>query len=440
MTEGTSACYWEAGLGPTSYPALAGDIDCDVVVLGGGYTGLASAAGLIARGRSVVILEARDIGFGASGRNGGSITPRFKMAFSALAGRFGEETACLLHGLLHAAIRGMKEDIRRYAIDCDYEEVGQITAAHSPAALETLAADIRWLRQTGDTSPRLLGEGETAERLGLDLYRGAYLDPRGARVQPLKYARGIAAALAGRGVAIYTRSPAVAIRVDAGRMLVATAEGPRVRARQVILATDAYLTPELEMRRLHRRLLTMASALITTAPLTGSVARLIDPGRHVAADTFTLLNYFQMLPGDRFLFGGRGKVTAHEDDAVVFEILERRMRMLFPALADVEVTHRWSGLVGLSRDNLPHAASLTDHVHAGFGFGGRGVVLSHVVGRALAALALGEPLGEFGPLAGVMPRGYLFHGLQRRMIGAGVKYYALRDRLAGRQPGRPRRR
>jgi gamma-glutamylputrescine oxidase len=438
MSAAKPASYWEEGVGPTTYPALTSDIDSDVAIIGGGYTGLAAAAALAARSVHAVILEARDIGWGASGRNGGSITPRYKMAFSSLAQRYGEEPARRLHALLHDAIRRMKEDIQRHAIDCDYQEAGQVTAAHSPAALATLAADIRWLDGAGDKSPRLLGEGETAERLGVGLYRGAYLDPRGARIQPLKYARGIAAALAGQGVGFYVRSPVASLHEDGERMRVVTAQGSQLRCRQVILATDAYLSPDLAVPALRPQLLTMASALLTTAPLPADVAHLVDPGRHVVADTFALLNYFQMLPGDRLLFGGRGKVTPRENDAVVFEVLERRMRLLFPALAGIPVTHRWSGLVGLSRDSLPHAASITPKIHAAFGYGGRGVVLSHVLGRALAAMATGGAVTEFAPLAGAMPQGYLFHGLQRRMIGLGVKYYAFRDRLAGRQPGRGR--
>lgn len=438
MSAATSASYWEEGVGPTAYPALASDIECDVAIIGGGYTGLAAAASLATRGVHAVILEARDIGWGASGRNGGSITPRYKMAFSALAKNYGEETARRLHALLHDAIRRMKEDIQRYAIDCDYQEAGQVTAAHSPAALATLAADIRWLDGVGDRTPRLLGEGETAERLGVDLYRGAYLDPRGARIQPLNYARGIAAALARQRIGLYVRSPVASLHADGERMRVVTSRGAQLRCGQVILATDAYLTPGLAVPALRPQLLTMASALLTTAPLPADVARLVDPGRHVVADTFTLLNYFQMLPGDRLLFGGRGKVTPRENDAAVFEVLELRMRLLFPALASIPVTHRWSGLVGLSRDNLPHAASISPKIHAAFGYGGRGVVLSHVLGRALATMAMGGVVTEFGPLAGAMPQGYLFHGLQRRMLGLGVKYHAFRDRLARRQPGRAR--
>jgi gamma-glutamylputrescine oxidase len=438
MKSGVSANYWEEGIGPTTFPALASDIDCEVAIIGGGYTGLAAAAALAARGVRTVILEAHDIGWGASGRNGGSITPRFKTAFSTLARNYGEEIARLLHARLHGAILGIKEDIRRHAIDCDYQEVGQVTAAHSPGALETLSADIHWLQRAGDTTPRLLDEGETAERLGLSLYRGAFFDQRGARIQPLKYARGLATVLAKQGVAVHPRSPVASIRSEGGRTELITAQGRRVQAGQVILATDAYLTPNLGIKELRPQLLTMASALITTASLPAGVARVVNPGRHVVADTFTLLNYFQMLPGDRLLFGGRGKVTPHENDAVVFELLERRMRLLFPALGDIPVTHRWSGLVGISRDSQPHAVSIRPTLHAGFGYGGRGVVLSHVLGRALAAMATGERLTEFGPLAGSMPRGYLFHGLQRRMIGLGTTYYTLRDRLAGYKPRRSR--
>src|SRR5262245_19960195 len=165
MTSGASASYWEEGIGPTTFPALASDIDCEVAIVGGGYTGLAAAAALAESGISTAILEAHDIGWGASGRNGGSITPRFKTAFSTLARNYGEETARLLHARLQGAILGIKENIQRHAIDCDYQEVGQVTAAHSPASLETLSADIHWLRRVGDTTPRLLDEGETAERL-----------------------------------------------------------------------------------------------------------------------------------------------------------------------------------------------------------------------------------------------------------------------------------
>ena len=274
---------------------------------------------------------------------------------------------------------------------------------------------------------------ESVERLGLDLYHGAYLDMRGARVHPLRYARGYAGGLAARGVRIHAGTPATGIAGRRGNFTVGTPRA-RVRAKQVILATDSYLGPELGLARFRRHFLTVASALITTAPLSAEAQRRIDPGRHVVADSFALLNYFQMLPDGRLLFGGRGKVTPREDEARVFEILEGRMRQLFPVLGDTPVTHRWSGLVGLSPDNLPHVAALEPGLHVAFGYGGRGVVLSHVLGRVLSAAVLGEDLAPFGPLAGALPPPFRFHGLKRRMIGAAVRWYALRDRLQARRP------
>jgi len=422
--------YWTATGGPAlAVPALTADTGCDVAIIGGGYTGLATANELSTRDVDVLLLEARDIGWGASGRNGGSVTPRYKMAFCALEKSYGMETAQRLHGLLHGGVLAIKENVQRFDISCDYGECGQMTAAHSAAALKLLSEDVAWLQRMGDQTPRIVSPGETAERLGLDYYHGAYLDSRGARVHPLKYARGLALGLMKRGVRIHAQTPVVAIRRENGQFLLNTSGGTTVRAKQVVLATDAYLAAELGLTWFRRHFLTVASALITTAPLSAHARQTIVPGRHVVADTFALLNYFQMLPDGSLLFGGRGKVTRWEDDSAVYALLEKRMRSFFPAVGDTPVTHRWSGLVGLSQDNLPHAATIESGLHVAFGYGGRGVVLSHVLGQALCAMVLGESLERFGPLAGVMPAPFRFHGLKRRMIGWAMRYFALRDRI-----------
>lgn len=426
--------YWAASAGVApAYPPLAADASCDVAIVGGGYTGLSAADALSACGIDVLLLEAHDIGWGASGRNGGSVTPRYKMPFSSLERSYGQETAKRLHQLLHAGVSTIKENVRRFAIACDYGECGQVTAAHSADALNTLADDIDWLRRIGDPTPRLLNWGQTAERLGLNFYHGAYLDPRGARVHPLKYARGLALGLVKQKVGIHTQTPVVRICRDQSSFVVETNRGAVVRPRQVILATDAYLPPELKLTRFRGHFLTVASALLTTAPLPEQALRSILPGRYVVADTFALLNYYQMLPDGRLLFGGRGKVTRWEDNGKVFALLEGRMRRLFPAVGETEVTHRWSGLVGLSQDNLPHAATIAPGFHVAFGYGGRGVVLSHVLGEALCAAVVGENLASFGPLAGELPAPFRFHWLKRYMIGAAMQYFGFRDWLQARK-------
>lgn len=421
--------YWLDTATPLSlFPPLALDASCDIAIIGGGYTGLATANELLESGVDTVIIDANEIGWGASGRNGGSATPRYKMGFSDLVSDFGHATAMLLHRRLHEGLDTIERNTARYEISCDFERCGQVTAAHSRKALVSIEADIAWLRSIGDSTPRSLDADETRERIGLSLYRGAYLDRRGARIHPLNYARGLARGLVKQGVHIHDRTAATAIRESNNGVVIETSTGAILRAKKAILATDAYLPDDLLAGDFRQHFLTVASAIIVTEPLGESALRAINPGRHVVADTFSLLNYFMLLPDGRLMFGGRGQVSGVEDKPEVFQLLERRMRSLFPAVGNTPVSHRWSGMVGLTQDNLPHAVQLGDFLFAGFGYGGRGVVPAHIIARALAGLVTGRR-EDFGPLVGNLPARFRFHGLKRRAMGLAVFYLGMRDRI-----------
>jgi glycine/D-amino acid oxidase-like deaminating enzyme len=422
--------YWSnTAIPDPGFAPLAADIDAEVAIIGGGFTGISAAGHLLERGVDTVVLEARTVGWGASGRNGGSATPRYKMGFAQLARTLGDEQARLLHRRLHEGLDAIERNAASFEIPCDFRRCGQITAAHSPRTLATLQQDVDWLHGTGgDRVPRILSAAELRERLGVDLYVGGYFDERGGGFHPLSYIRGVARALAQRGVRISEDSPVTAIRHEPNGIALHTATGSVVRTKSVIVATDAYTTPGLTPDFLHHRHLTVASSIITTAPLGKDALAAILPGRHIVADTFTLLNYFQMLPDARLMFGGRGAVTGSENAPHIHRLLERRMRRLLPAVGDTPVTHRWSGLVGLTDDNFPHIGEVAPKVHCGFGYGGRGVVLSHVLGRTLAMRAIGEP-DELGPITARFPERIPFYWLKRPALRLAVRYFALRDRM-----------
>jgi glycine/D-amino acid oxidase-like deaminating enzyme len=371
------------------------------------------------------VLEANDAGWGASGRNGGMAVARFKKPLSTLAAAYGTPTALRLHGMILEAVDTLEAMISEYGIDCGFARCGHLTPAHGRAALATLEADIRWLEtEAKDSVPLLLDAAATAREIGTRRYVGAYLDSRAAGIHPLNYARGLAAALAARGVPIFVRTPVTALSEAAGRTDLA-AGGGRVRARQVILATNAYSDSWPLHPNLHRRIVPVSSSVITTAPLAEETAASILPNGRLASDTKRIMHYFRMLPGRRFLFGGRGDLLGRERPEGYLR-LEEAMRTHFPQLAAARVKYWWSGKVAVTLDDFPHIGRLSKNILFAVGYGGRGVALSNLLGKYLARLIAGEHV-DAGPMGeNAFPRIPL-HQLRIPAMQAIAGYYRFRD-------------
>jgi gamma-glutamylputrescine oxidase len=409
-------------------PQLDHDLQTDVAIIGAGYTGLAAAHHLCRAGVACAILEANDVGWGASGRNGGMAVLRYKKSWATLARTLGRERTRHLHHLVHQAVDLLEQTVEEYRIDCAFTRYGHITAANGKAALASLSADVDWLAaEAGDRAPRMLDARETAGLTGTSCYLGGYLDPRAGGIHPLNYARGFAAGLAAAGVPIYVGTAVASVREDASGGVTLETANAVVRAKQVLVATNAYTDLHDYGTDLARRVVPVSTSVITTAPLAAGTLAAITRERHLVSDTRHLLNYFRIAPGERLLYGGRGSLTGDESPEV-YRGLEAKLRETFPALAGVEIDHRWSGKVAVTLDDFPHVGRVSPRIAYAVGYGGRGVALTNLLGKMLAHLAMGE-LNDPGPMNGAAFCPIPLHALRIPAMKAVAGYYRVLDAL-----------
>jgi gamma-glutamylputrescine oxidase len=423
--------YWLAtGLPAPEAPALSGSIQTDVAIIGAGFTGLSAAWHLHKSGIDAVIVEAQDIGWGASGRNGGMLPPRYKKGFSTIAAKYGHEVTRRLHGLIHEAIDTVEGIVAEARIACDFKRTGQFTAAISRDHLATLKADRDWMVQgAGDRTARILDRSEAMEEVGGGAHVGGWLDPRGAGIHPLNYTRGLAAALMAHGVRIYTGSPVATLVEDDSGIRLETARGS-VRARHVLIATNAYTDQTgFAPDQLDRRIIAVNASVVTTAPLSDNVAATVIPGRRMIADTKNLMNWYRIQPDNRLIFGGRGDLTGRRDDPGAYATIERQLAETFPQIGKPKIEYRWSGKVAVTMDDFPHIGRLSPKISFALGYGGRGVALSNLLGKYLAKMALGEDV-DLGPMSRSAFRSIPFHAFRIYGMQIVASWYRYQDATA----------
>ncbi|MBD8731741.1 NAD(P)/FAD-dependent oxidoreductase [Pseudomonas sp. CFBP 13710] len=395
----TAKSLWAATARPApALQALHGERQCDVVIVGAGYTGLSAAHHIALSGREPLILEANTLAWGASGRNGGVVSPKFRVGFPALMQRFDRDTALHMYRTGYAAVDSLVEMIDSLGIEgAQLHMGGHIAAAHNELALTGLRNTADWIkRETGGESSRMIDAAQVREMTGSTLFHGGLLTPKAGGIHPLNYARGMAHSLNERGVKMFINSPALQVRQEGDRIIVQTPQG-RVSARQVVYATNGYSDQSAATDTLHRRLIPFRSAIIATAPLSADVLATLMPGGQVCGDTKRMLRWFRVV-GDRLIFGGRGAFGKDDSDSA-FATLQRSMGVVFPVLRDQPVAFRWSGLVAMTLDYLPHAGQLDARSFYAIGYNGGGVAMSTYMGKQLAAMTAGEPV-QLGLLAG----------------------------------------
>lgn len=413
---------WAATARPAAdTPPLEGEAAAEVAIVGGGFTGLSAALHAAEGGADTVLVESAEPGFGASGRNGGQVIPGLKLDPDAVVARFGAE-----RGERFVRFAGRAPDlvfdlIERHAIACDAARAGWIQAAHAARAMPTLESRARQWQALG-ARPEILDRDRIASLTGTPSFAGGLLDPRGGTLNPLGYARGLAAAALAAGARIHGASPATAV-TRAGRKWSVATPGGRVTAEQVVICTNGYtggLWPGLK-----RAVVPLYSSQVATRPLSDNLRKAILPGGQGVADTRRLLTYFRLDPQGRLVVGGRGynrESADPRDYAPVAAVLRR----YFPQAADSELTFHWSGKVAMTRDQLPQLAELAPGVTAALGYNGRGVAMATAMGRVLGERILGRPLDALPVPLRPLTR-YPLHGLRGPVIPAVARWKRLQD-------------
>jgi len=403
---------------------LKGEVRARVAIVGGGYTGLSTALYLAERGVDAVLLEAAEPGFGASGRNGGQVIPGLKHDPDTLLETFGENGG---HALI--AFGGQTADrtfdlIRRHGIECDADQNGWLQPAVNVRKVGLLQSRAEQWRRHAGLQPQILDRDETRRLTGTDAYVGACIDPRGGRVQPLSYARGLAAAAVQAGARVFSHALVTAIGNQNGGWTISTDSG-EVQTDKLVIATNGYtgnLWPGLR-----ETVLPATSVQVATEPLPEELRREVLPGGLPVSDTRRLLHYMRYDADGRFIIGGRGSFGQREPERH-FRRLRRTAVRMFPVLAETKWSFAWGGTVALTLDGMPHLHELAPGAFAALGYNGRGVAMATEMGRLLAEAATGAPMDDL-PIPAGPPRPLPYHRFRRPGMEAAAAWYRALDRL-----------
>jgi gamma-glutamylputrescine oxidase len=403
---------------------LRGELICDVAVLGGGIAGCSAALHLAKRGYKVALLEARHVGYGASGRSGGQTIFGLAVGQQKLEREVGREDAHRLFDLSIEALNLTQSLIQEYAIDCDYRP-NQLHVAVKPRHVQELTQWVRELREDyGYASVQLLNRDELKGHVRSDRYLGGMLDPRSGHLQPLKYTQGLARAAEAAGADLYENSEV--LRYEAGREVrVHTTEGS-VRCAHLVLCGNAYIGAVAPT--LSRRILGVGTYIIATEPVDEERARSLLPSNAAVADVNWILDYFRRSQDHRLLFGGRVSYSSVQPPRLA-ESMRQRMVRVFPSLSDVKVAKAWGGYLDITMSRAPDFGRLAPNVYYLQGFSGHGVALAGFAG-ALASEAIAGTAERFDVFARIPHRDFPGGPLLRRpSLMLAMLYYRLRDLL-----------
>jgi glycine/D-amino acid oxidase-like deaminating enzyme len=360
-------------------PPLDGQMRADIAVVGGGITGLSTALHAAEAGAKVVLVEAQDLGFGASGRNGGQVNPGLKLDPDTVERDFGLDLGGRMNALAGAAPSLVFDLIQRHSIACEARRNGTLRAAVRPKHAASIRTTVQQLARRG-APVEYLERGAISSLTGTDRYLGAMLDRRGGDLNPLAYTRGLARAAIGAGAAIHGGSRVSSMRREAGAWRLETGSGCVVSP-HVVIATNGYtdrLWPDLR-----RTIVPLFGAIAASDCLSEPAGRAIMPSRAVLYESGAITVYYRIDADRRLLIGGRGPMREIDSTGAIPH-LTAYARELWPILDGVRWTHAWGGRLAMTRDHYPHVHEPQPGVLVCLGYNGRGVAMATAMGLQLA--------------------------------------------------------
>lgn len=367
------------------HPQLRGAERADVVVLGGGITGLSTAIELAERGYSVIVLEGERVGWGASGRSGGQAIFGYGCDMSKIEAQLGRDDARKLFDWSVEGVELIAERCRKYAIDCDWQP-GHAHAAIKPRQIDELK---RWQDDLagnyGYTGTELWDRARLQQDLATERYRALLFDPRSGHLHPLNYTIGLARAAQSLGVRIFEGSRVESV-VEGAELVFRTAHG-EARGKFGVLAGNAWLSGV--MPKLEAKIMPVGTYICASAPLGAQRAKALIRNHMAVADINFVLDYFRLSSDHRMLFGGRVSYSKLDPPGLRAR-MRSRMLDVFPQLGDVAVDHVWGGYVDISMNRAPHWGRIGSNLYFAQGFSGHGIAATGLAGRVIAEAIHGQ--------------------------------------------------
>jgi glycine/D-amino acid oxidase-like deaminating enzyme len=411
----------------TQYAALTEDISCDIAIVGGGLTGVATAVELSERGYSVVLLEANRIGWGASGRNGGQVTGSLSgdtAMLKQLQVQQGTDAARFVWNLRWRGQDIIKQRISAYQIECDLVH-GHLHTAWTKSAIPALKQTLHEADQWGfDGKIKWLDREQIQKLLGTELYHGGVYNQRNFHLHSLNLCLGEARAAVSLGCKIFEQTHVTQLESN-GSPVLQTAGG-KVTAQTVVLAGNAY--HHLCQPQLKGLLIPAVLGNMTTEPLSAEQLQMINPKRLAVYDSRLVLDYYRVTADNRLMFGGGTNYSGREIRNVEAS-LRPALEKTFPILQGINIDYEWTCTAGIVPNRIPLLGRATDNVYYAQGYSGHGIASSHVLAEILADALQGEleqfeTFNHFKHLR--VPFG---RQLGNPMMALGMAYYQLKERL-----------
>ncbi len=404
------------------YAGLTGDAAADVVVIGGGFTGLSAALELATAGYKVVVVEAGRIGCGASGRNGGQICTGFSPGQARLEMQMNRQDAGKCFAIAEDAKRLIEQRIEAHKIDCDLAW-GYLHCIPKPSQFDGLQRDVEEYDKLGYSGCTVLTKKELEAKLGSTIYHGAMREPRAGHFHTLNYLNGLASAAVKAGAIIHENSKVIDLDTGAAPWA-RTAQG-KVTAKFMVIGGNAYLGRTV--KALYGRIMPVTSYIITTEPLGEARARALILDNEAVADTNFIVDYFRRTADHRLLFGGRASYSTLEPKDLA-AYMRPRLVKVFPQLSDVKIDHAWGGSIAITSNRIPDCGRLSPNTYYAHGYSGQGVALAQMYGRLISDAIRGTA-ERFDLLSRFKHIPFPGGPVRTPLLAAAMLYYRLKDAL-----------